>query len=47
MRQLTEEETKTLFSKLKLFLEENLKYLIDREDEDYVFRLQEQKIYCR
>jgi 60S ribosome subunit biogenesis protein NIP7 len=45
MRQLTEEETKTLFSKLKLFLEENLKYLIDREDEDYVFRLQEQRIY--
>jgi 60S ribosome subunit biogenesis protein NIP7 len=45
MRQLTEEETRNLFAKLALFLGENLKYLIDREDEDHVFRLQDQKIY--
>jgi 60S ribosome subunit biogenesis protein NIP7 len=45
MRQLTEEETKTLFTKLNLFVGENLRYLIDREDEDHVFRLHEQKIY--
>ena len=45
MRQLTEEETRNLFAKLSLFLGENLKYVIDREDEDHVFRLQDQKIY--
>jgi 60S ribosome subunit biogenesis protein NIP7 len=45
MRQLTEEETKALFTKLRTFLGDNLRYLIDREDEDHVFRLQEQKLY--
>ena len=45
MRQLTEEETKTLFTKLRVFLGDNLRYLIDRDDEDYVFRLQDQKVY--
>lgn len=45
MRQLTEEETKVLFGKLKLILGDNIRYLIDRADEDYVFRLQETKVY--
>jgi len=45
MRQLTEEETKALFTKLSLFLGDNIRFLIEREDEDYVFRLHETRVY--
>lgn len=45
MRQLTEEETKTLFAKLSTFLGDNIRFLIDRPDEPYVFRLHEERVY--
>ena len=45
MRPLTEDETKTFFNKLAKFLGSNIKFLIDREDGDYVFRLHRNKVY--
>jgi 60S ribosome subunit biogenesis protein NIP7 len=45
MRPLTEDETKTFFAKLAKFLGSNIKFLIDREDGDYVFRLHRERIY--
>lgn len=45
MRPLTDEETKILFAKLADFLGPNVKYLIDREDEQYVFRLIKDRVY--
>ncbi len=45
MRPLTEEETKTFFGKLAKFLGSNIKFLIDREDGDYVFRLHKDRVY--
>ena len=45
MRALTEEETKTFFKKLAKFLGANIKFLIDREDGEYVFRLHKERVY--
>lgn len=45
MRPLTEEETKAFFAKLAKFLGSNIKFLIDREDGDYVFRLHKERVY--
>ena len=45
MRPLTEDETKTFFGKLAKFLGSNIKFLIDREDGDYVFRLHKDRVY--
>ena len=45
MRQLTEEETKLFFKKLSKYIGSNIKYLIDREDGDYVFRFHKNKIF--
>ena len=45
MRVLTEEETEIFFGKLSKYLEGNVKFLIDREDGDYVFRLHRDRIY--
>jgi 60S ribosome subunit biogenesis protein NIP7 len=45
MRPLTEEETKTFFGKLAKFLGSNIKFLIDREDGEYVFRLHRDRVY--
>ena len=45
MRPLTEDETKTIFNKLAKFLGANIKFLIDREDGDYVFRLHRNRVY--
>lgn len=45
MRVLTEEETKTFFDKLAKWLGSNIKFLIDREDGDYVFRLHRDRVY--
>ena len=45
MRPLTDEETKTFFEKLSKFLGANIKYLIDREDGEYVFRLHRTRVY--
>lgn len=41
MRILTDEEAKTFFKKLSDYLGDNVKYLIERSDEPYVFRLLE------
>lgn len=45
MRPLTEEETKLFFGKLAKFLGSNIKFLIDREDGEYVFRLHRERVY--
>ena len=45
MRILTDEETKIFFDKLAKVLGSNIKFLIDREDGDYVFRLHNMRVY--
>ena len=45
MRPLTEEETKTFFEKLSKYIGSNIKFLIDRDDGDYVFRLHKSRVY--
>ena len=45
MRPLTDDETKAFFTKLSKFLGSNIKFLIDREDGEYVFRLHNDKVY--
>jgi ribosome biogenesis protein Nip4 len=45
MRVLTEEETQVFFEKLAKYLGSNIKFLIDREDGEYVFRLHRERIY--
>ena len=45
MRALTDDETKIFFDKLAKFLGSNIKFLIDREDGDFVFRLHREKVY--
>eukprot|EP00352_Strombidinopsis_acuminata_P004408 CAMPEP_0176381510 /NCGR_PEP_ID=MMETSP0126-20121128/31940_1 /TAXON_ID=141414 ORGANISM="Strombidinopsis acuminatum, Strain SPMC142" /NCGR_SAMPLE_ID=MMETSP0126 /ASSEMBLY_ACC=CAM_ASM_000229 /LENGTH=98 /DNA_ID=CAMNT_0017745379 /DNA_START=13 /DNA_END=306 /DNA_ORIENTATION=+ len=45
MRVLTEEETELFFEKLAKWLGSNIKFLIDREDGDYVFRLHRERVY--
>ncbi|CAJ0636592.1 646_t:CDS:2 [Entrophospora sp. SA101] len=45
MRPLTEDETKIFFEKLAKYIGRNIIHLIDRSDETYVFRLQENKVY--
>jgi 60S ribosome subunit biogenesis protein NIP7 len=45
MRPLTEDETKTFFGTLAKFLGSNIKFLIDREDGEYVFRLHKDRVY--
>ena len=45
MRALTDDETKAFFEKLAKFLGSNIKYLIEREDGEYVFRLHRERIY--
>lgn len=45
MRPLTEEETKIFFGKLAKFLGSNIKFLIEREDGEYVFRLHKDRVY--
>jgi 60S ribosome subunit biogenesis protein NIP7 len=45
MRVLTDEETKVFFKKLSEYIGENIKFLIDRSDEPYVFRLIKDRIY--
>ena len=45
MRVLTDDETKAFFDKLAKFLGSNIKFLVDREDGDYVFRLHKEKVY--
>jgi len=45
MRVLSEEETQTFFEKLSKYLGSNIKFLIDREDGEYVFRLHRDRVY--
>lgn len=45
MRQLTEEETKAFFEKLAKYIGGHIKYLIDRQDEPYVFRVIKDRCY--
>ena len=45
MRALTDNETKIFFDKLAKFLGSNIKFLIDREDGDFVFRLHNSRVY--
>ena len=45
MRVLTDDETKVFFEKLAQFLGSNIKFLVDREDGDYVFRLHNSRVY--
>ena len=44
MRVLTEEETQIFFEKLTKFLGSNVKFLIDRDDGDFVFRLHRARV---
>eukprot|EP01125_Pyxidicula_operculata_P007972 TRINITY_DN2688_c0_g1_i1.p1 TRINITY_DN2688_c0_g1~~TRINITY_DN2688_c0_g1_i1.p1 ORF type:complete len:181 (+),score=28.37 TRINITY_DN2688_c0_g1_i1:43-585(+) len=45
MRPLTEEETKTFFEKLSKYIGRNIRFLIDRQDENYCFRLHKDRVY--
>jgi len=45
MRVLSEEETQQFFEKLAKFLGSNIKFLVDREDGEYVFRLHSSRVY--
>lgn len=45
MRPLTEEETKVFFEKLAKYIGRNIKYLIERQDEEYCFRLHKDRVY--
>ena|SRR5258708_825745 len=45
MRPLTEEETKTLFTKLANYLGKNLLQLLSSDLEPYVFRLHRDRVY--
>ncbi len=45
MKPLNEEETKVFFEKLSLYVGANIKFLVDRQDEPYVFRLIDSRVY--
>ena len=45
MRTLTDDEAKTFFSKLSEYIGDNIKFLIDRQDEPYVFRMIKNRVY--
>jgi len=45
MRVLTDDETKVFFTKLSEFIGANIKFLLDRPDENYVFRIIKDKVY--
>jgi len=45
MRPLTDEETKIFFTKLANYIGANIKFLLDRSDEPYVFRLIKDRVY--
>ncbi|KAG9127365.1 ribosome biosynthesis protein nip7 [Ceratobasidium sp. 392] len=45
MRPLTEDESKAVFSKLANYIGKNLVHLVDRQDEDYCFRLHRDRVY--
>ncbi|KAF7799235.1 hypothetical protein EIP86_010467 [Pleurotus ostreatoroseus] len=45
MRPLTEDESKTVFTKLANYIGKNLVHLIDRPDEPYCFRLHKDRVF--
>ncbi len=45
MRPLNDEETKVVFTKLSEYIGTNIKFLIERSDEPYVFRLIKDRVY--
>ncbi len=45
MRPLTDEETKMVFEKFAKYIGGKLKFLIEREDKNYVFRLHRNRVY--
>jgi 60S ribosome subunit biogenesis protein NIP7 len=45
MRPLTDDETKTFFEKLSKYIGRNIKFLIDRPDGNWCFRLQKERVY--
>eukprot|EP00123_Amoebidium_parasiticum_P020710 comp5514_c0_seq1/m.1442 comp5514_c0_seq1/g.1442 ORF comp5514_c0_seq1/g.1442 comp5514_c0_seq1/m.1442 type:complete len:181 (-) comp5514_c0_seq1:262-804(-) len=45
MRPLTEKETQAVFEKLSKYIGSNIKFLIDRPDGNYVFRLHKDRVY--
>eukprot|EP01129_Flabellula_baltica_P013448 TRINITY_DN6236_c0_g1_i1.p1 TRINITY_DN6236_c0_g1~~TRINITY_DN6236_c0_g1_i1.p1 ORF type:complete len:192 (+),score=33.20 TRINITY_DN6236_c0_g1_i1:34-576(+) len=45
MRPLTEEETKAFFKKLSNYIGDNIRYLVERNDEPYCFRLHKDRVY--
>jgi len=45
MRPLTEEETKLFFQKLAKYIGRNIKFLLERQDEHFVFRLHHLRVY--
>lgn len=45
MRALTDEETKVFFEKLVNYIGRNVKLLIERDDEEYCFRLHKNRVY--
>jgi 60S ribosome subunit biogenesis protein NIP7 len=45
MRPLTDEELRTLFEKLQVYIGQNIKKLIDRTDEPHTFRVIKDRVY--
>lgn len=45
MRALTDEETRFVFEKLKKYIGQNLRQLVDRPDGVYLFRLHKERVY--
>lgn len=45
MRPLTEEETTSFFEKLAKYIDRNIRFLIERPDENYCFRLHKDRVY--
>eukprot|EP01061_Rhynchopus_euleeides_P034875 TRINITY_DN5882_c2_g1_i1.p1 TRINITY_DN5882_c2_g1~~TRINITY_DN5882_c2_g1_i1.p1 ORF type:complete len:181 (+),score=67.97 TRINITY_DN5882_c2_g1_i1:132-674(+) len=45
MRPLTEEESKQLFKKLDKYIGGNTRFLVDRTDEEWVFRFHKKKVW--
>eukprot|EP01128_Nolandella_sp_AFSM9_P002960 TRINITY_DN13399_c0_g1_i1.p1 TRINITY_DN13399_c0_g1~~TRINITY_DN13399_c0_g1_i1.p1 ORF type:complete len:181 (-),score=44.03 TRINITY_DN13399_c0_g1_i1:237-779(-) len=45
MRELSEEESNSLLEKLSKYIGRNVRHLIDRSDENYIFRLHKDRVY--
>ena len=47
MRPLTDEETRVVFDKLKKYIGQNLRHLVDRPDDLHLFRLHRERVFHR